>query len=89
MAQPEEVVKSFIEKVEDLHEAEYGDFKRKVGLYVHRMAEQLNGELNNVVKDLDEMMIKVVYQPTGDVEATRQYALDKAKTILSKVSRSN
>ena len=79
----QEAVRQFIEQVRWLYEPEYGDFKRKVGLYIQRLEEaepQLKSGRGKQV--LEEMRTAVVYNPNGDIEATRREVLKMAQELL-------
>lgn len=78
-----EALKSFIDQVRWMYEAEYGDFKRKLGLYLERL-EQSSPELAKGRGRAAFAQIKetVVYSPTGDIEATRRRVLEICNTLL-------
>lgn len=68
------------EKVRWLQEPEFGDFKRKLGLYIDQASEQ--SETNKEVKKLlKELKYQVVYAPNGDMEATRSLVLAKLQGL--------
>ena len=79
----QEAVRQFIEQVRWLYEPEFGDFKRKIGLYIQRLEETnphlKSGPSKNV---LGEMRTAVMYNPSGDIEATRREVLKMANQLL-------
>ena len=72
----------FMDQIRWLYEPEYGDFKRKVGLYIQRL-EEAQPELKKGAskKVLETMKTTVVYNPTGDIESTRAQILALAKDL--------
>lgn len=77
----QEAVDHFIKNTTSLTEVEYGDFKRKVGLYLQRLEEGLNSPSSDVQILCDEVRRFVVYQPTGDIEQARHRCLELARRI--------
>lgn len=75
----QEAVKKFIDQVRWLYEPEYGDFKRKLGLYIERLEESCGGTAAKVLAD---MKSKVVFNPNGDIEATRRLVIQLAHELL-------
>jgi hypothetical protein len=79
----EEAVKLFIDQVRWLYEPEYGDFKRKLGLYIERLEEAhpelLHGESKQVMAN---MKSTVIYNPNGDIELTRRQVIQMAHELL-------
>jgi hypothetical protein len=80
----QEALRQFIDQVRWLYEPEFGDFKRKVGLYIQRLEEAnpslKSGRAKEVLKD---MRTTVVYTPNGDIEATRRQLLKMAQELVS------
>jgi hypothetical protein len=80
----QEAVKTFIDQIRWLYEAEYGDFKRKVGLYIQRLEETHPQLVQGRAKEvLSEIKSKVIYNPSGDIEATRRQILQMAHELLN------
>jgi hypothetical protein len=79
----QEAVKQFIDQVRWLYEPEYGDFKRKLGLYIERL-EEANPELGqgDAQKVMANMKSAVVYNPNGDIELTRRQVIQMAHELL-------
>ena len=79
----QQAVQNFIEQVRWLYEPEYGDFKRKLGLYIQRL-EEANPTLTKGAnaKLLANMKQSVVYSPSGDIEATRKEVIQLAHQLL-------
>lgn len=79
----QEAVKQFIDQVRWLYEPEYGDFKRKIGLYVQRLEEAHPALKDGHGKQvLSEIRTVVIYNPNGDIEATRRQILKMAHELL-------
>lgn len=80
----QEALKKFIDQVRWLYEPEYGDFKRKVGLYIERLEaahpELTSGEAKTVIAS---MRSTVIYNPNGDIEVTRRQVIQLAHELLS------
>lgn len=80
--QEKEAIEEFMKTVKWVHEFEYGDFKRKLGLYVNRLGERL-GKKDQLTKNiLAEMRQVIVFDPDGDIEATRSRAIRLAEKLL-------
>lgn len=80
----QEAVQQFIDQVRWLYEPEYGDFKRKLNLYIQRLEEAhpsfKDGQGKKVLAD---MKTKVVYNPNGDIESTRREVIQLAARLLA------
>jgi len=78
---PQSVAK-FIEQIKWLYEPEYGDFKRKVGLYIERL-EESNPQWKKGTqgKILETMKTAVLFDPNGDIESTRRKVLQLAHEL--------
>lgn len=72
----------FIEQIKWLYEPEYGDFKRKVGLYIQRL-EEANPALKKGAQGrvLDAMKTAVLFDANGDIESTRRKILQLAQEL--------
>lgn len=73
-----QAIKQFGEKVQWLNEFEYGDFKRKLGLYINQLGTQLGPDPQSQ-GIVDELRDRVVYRPDGDMEATRAWVLGRVR----------
>jgi len=71
------VMTDLAEKVRFIHEIEYGDFKRKVGLYLTRAQSHFSRSDLKTHGLFKELRQRVVYSPDGDIEATRHWVLEK------------
>lgn len=81
-----ESIESFAEKVRWLHEPEYGDFKRKVGLYLNRLEQSLSPDRKAEMADLiGKLRQEILYTTTGDVEKTRALILAFADKIRQRI----
>jgi hypothetical protein len=79
----QEAVQQFIDQVRWLYEPEFGDFKRKLGLYIQRLEEahpSFKGGQGGQV--LENMKTTVVYNPNGDIESTRRQVIQLAAQLL-------
>jgi hypothetical protein len=72
-------VSEFIQRVENLYEVEYGDFKRKVGLYINHLDQGVSGSQNKAL--INEMRHAVLYGPIADIEIIRDKTISLAKNI--------
>ncbi len=79
-------ITSFTNRIRNLHEVEYGDFKRKLSLYFSRLEGDLRA--HNIVDHghiLNQMRQVVLYNPSGDIEGTRQSVIAMAEQLASRV----
>ncbi len=81
-------IENFIDQVKWLQEPEFGDFKRKVGLYVNRLEEELSsGALSGTSAGqkqrdlLEQMRFVCLYAPDGDMDGTRRKVLQLAEQL--------
>jgi hypothetical protein len=74
-----EQVSEFIKRVESLYEVEYGDFKRKVGLYINRLEQEFRDPQSRQI--IQEMRQHVLYSPTADIETAREKTLQLARKL--------
>lgn len=80
----QEALRQFIDQVRWLYEPEFGDFKRKVGLYIQRLEESHPSLKSGRAKEvLQDMRTTVVFNPNGDIEATRRQLLKMAQELVS------
>lgn len=78
-----EALKNFIEQIRWLQEPEFGDFKRKVGLYIQRLLESTPALQRGAAgKAISEIKMEVIYNPNGDMESTRRRVLEIAEKVL-------
>ncbi len=85
----QQALKQFIDQVQWLYEPEYGDFKRKLGLYIKRLVET-NPALatGEAAKIIESIKTQVVYSPNGDIESTRREILKLATQLLNSTTSS-
>ena len=81
MSQSTAAVEKFEYYVKHLHEVEYGDFKRKLSLYILRLEQAYGNNSPQVKKLIKDMREKAIYSPTGNIEMTRAEILEMAKKI--------
>ena len=79
----QEGLKQFIDQIRWLYEPEYGDFKRKVGLYIERLEQAhptlASGAAKRVIAN---MKSTVIYNPNGNIEVTRRQVIQMAHELL-------
>jgi hypothetical protein len=84
----QEVLNQFDEKVRSLHEVDYGDFKRKVGLYIKRLTESFSDQEFGVVQDLiDSLYNEVIYSGDGNIDLTRAKVTELISQIRFRIER--
>lgn len=66
--------------IQSINVKDYGDFKRKAVLYVNRFME-LKSVSASQKKVLREMIDKIQFHPTLDIERTRFWALQQLKNL--------
>ena len=78
-----DAVKQFIDQIRWLYEPEFGDFKRKVNLYIQRLEESQPAVKSGAGQSvLTNMKNIVVYSPNGDIETTRRELIQLAAQLL-------
>jgi len=75
------LVDSFYKQIQNLHEVEYGDFKRKLSLYLLRLEQGLTPTSPEVQTLINEMREFVIYSPDGNIENARAEVLDTSEKI--------
>ncbi len=82
MAQADKI-DEFIHRIKFLYEPEYGDFKRKVGLYLDRLQQEIGPKAREprVRDSFEQIKTLIIYQPKDNVEAARQETLSWAKQL--------
>lgn len=82
-----EALGSFIDQVRWLHEVDFGDFKRRVGLYILRTEATMALDKLNSVRDLfAQMRQDLLYVGHADVEVTRKRMIELAEQIRARLS---
>ncbi len=77
-----QTLQKFIDQIRWLYEPEFGDFKRKVGLYIQRLEEaEPTLRKGPTGKILDTMKTSALYDPNGDIESTRRKILQLANEL--------
>ncbi len=78
-------ISKFRHYVKDLHEIEYGDFKRKLSLYILRLEQglpksdaQTNSQSRRIISAMREIAI---YNPQADIDTVREEILDLANQL--------
>lgn len=76
-------ITEFESKVTHLYEAEYGDFKRKLGLYITRLEQDMGQQLTGQGRiQIDELKHQLIYSPeTTNIEQARTMALELAQSL--------
>ena len=80
-----DAIKEFEDKVTHLYESEYGDFKRKLGLYMRRLEQDLGEATTREMKlKLSELKHEIVYSPEStNIETARSRALEVVRSMRS------
>lgn len=76
-----QVIDQFLQKVQGLHEVEYGDFRRKLGLYINRMEQGLgypNGEARALIAEMRQI---VIYNPKPEIDWVREETIEIANKL--------
>lgn len=82
MAVEQQSVLKFIDQIRWLYEPEYGDFKRKVGLYIQRLEESAPALKKGASgKVLSSMKNAALFDGNGDIESTRRKILELAHEL--------
>lgn len=86
MKQQADIITTFTDQIQGLHEVDYGDFKRKVSLYIRRLQQRLSPDQLRTVQDiLVQMFNLVLYNPSAHIEATRTQVLTLAQTARERL----
>lgn len=72
-------VNEFIKRVENLYEVEYGDFKRKVSLYINRLDQGVTDPSKRAI--ITKMRNDLLFGPIADIEIMREKTLELAKKL--------
>lgn len=83
----DQLITVFESKLENMHEAEFGDFKRKVALYADRLFHSLSPSVQTKTLDHFEQLKNIlVYSPNGDAVITRQQVLTVIENLRKEVN---
>lgn len=76
-------LQAFNDQIKWLYEPEFGDFKRKAGLYIQRL-EETHPQLakGNGRAIFAKMKSVVMFNPNGDIEATRKELLQLTQQLM-------
>lgn len=74
----EDAVTEFKNHIRWLYEPEFGDFKRKVSLYLERLQQAAPAVSKNTVEKIRETAL---YNPNGDIESTRRQILELSERL--------
>jgi hypothetical protein len=79
----QDAIVEFENKVSHLYEAEYGDFKRKLGLYMRRLEQDLGEAISPEMRaKLSSLKHDIVYSPEStNIEFARQKALEVVRSL--------
>jgi len=75
------VLEQLHDQIQWLYEPDYGDFKRKVGLYLEKLENQYPHMKRGPL--LHELKMLVIYNPSGDIEGTRRAAMTAIREAVS------
>ena len=85
MSKDMNLLDNYLEKIDNLVEVDYGDFKRKIGQYIISIEEALHNQRSpEVRKTLADLRKAVLYKTDADVESSRDIAMEKI-SYLKKV----
>ena len=74
-------IEKFENYVKNLHEIEYGDFKRKLSLYILRLEQGYGKKDARSQKIFHQMRDKTIYNADGNIDNSRAIVLDLAKSL--------
>jgi hypothetical protein len=78
-----ERIQEFIDTITYLYEPEYGDFKRKLGLYLERLVQSDPSLGEGQAKALiEQMRMRAIFDSSGDIEASRRQVLELSRRLL-------
>jgi hypothetical protein len=79
-------INKFKQYVIQLHEIEYGDFKRKLSLYILRLEESLSANDNLAMRVVATMRDRIIYNPRPDmdIDVAKLEVLDLLKRLESR-----
>ncbi len=76
-----EAIEVFIRSVHEIHDPDFGDFKRRATLYLHRLMDALGLSHAPTKELLATIMHRLNYEPELDIEQTRHQLLDLAEQL--------
>jgi hypothetical protein len=75
-------IEKFINDLNDIHEAEYGDFMRKANQHIIELRNEFHHYHDPAVdKKIDQIQEYVQFNPTWMIESTRLSAIRDAKRL--------
>ena len=79
--QPNVAIEQFSRQVANLNESDYGDFKRKAGLYLSQLESHL-ASTAVVRSELQRIRMFLLFLPDFNVRTTQHRTLEAAKHLL-------
>ena len=79
--QNRESIEEFIHSVQHLHEIEYGDFKRKLNLYLSRLEQNVGNADSELSRWVGEMKNQILYCAPANIEVVREQTLNSAQKL--------
>lgn len=77
-------IERFVTELNDIHEAEYGDFMRKANQQIIILRNEFHHyHFADFDKKVDEIQDYVQFTPTWMIESTRDHAIRDAKRLNS------
>jgi hypothetical protein len=76
-----EPISQFTRAIQQLNDPDFGDFKRRSLLYLHRLMEAMDSAPPQKKEILKEMKYKLAYEPNLDITATLYALLDMAQSL--------
>jgi hypothetical protein len=75
------LIDSFIEQVRESCDFDYGDFMRRMNLYISNLKEQFINESAEIREKLKDMQIYTQFAANWNIEITRARLMNDAGTI--------
>ena len=80
-----QAVDVFLQLLNGTYEKDYGDFKRRVGLYIDRLGVDLHGAPSQIFFDLLKIKEQLVYSADADIEQVRSQLHREVSNLRSRV----
>ena len=80
-----QAVDVFLQLLNATYEKDYGDFKRRVGLYIDRLGVDLKGAPSEVFFELLKIKERLTYTADADIEQSRSQLHREVSNLRNKV----
>jgi len=77
----EQAIELFIEQIGAVDDSDYGDYMRRVNLYILELKDQLRYRRIEILRRLDELQYEVQFVPEWSTEATRPLVARAAEDL--------